>query len=402
MVKKFLLLFLYLLSLTLNAHAAEFVTPNHRVDTRLIIRSNSSVSSTEIGELRHGDRLPYIQSVPWWHEVQLDNGITGFVSKGYSTVVDIPASVANDELRLHFLAVGAGSCTLIECPGTNSTPMLVDCGSHWTTTSKTRNTPAEAQQYIQNILSNYNNRVNLVTSHADFDHYTYIPIVLSNTQVLNYWMGGDEADYSSGDYPNFLSNLRSSGTNIHTNIGSYHTPLDTPEPTLSCGNANTYVLTHNAGNTKNSGSLVLLIENGDFTVVITGDATGDTEDAIINNYNGIIKATVISASHHGSSTHQSNSQPWIENIQPNAVIYSSGQNFQHPRCASVNRYHEHLSVAPTHQVQCDSTASSITVDSSLAEYMTEASGTVVIRSNGRSPFFVSCEEDTGCNGAINH
>ena len=175
-----------------------------------------------------------------------------------------------------------------------------------------------------------------------------------------------------------------------------------PVSGLSCGTASTYILTVNNPTSKNANSLVLMLEHGDFTVIFTGDAEGVTEDRIRQNYAGQLKASVLVGSHHGSSTHRSNSAEWAKAVAPKMSIFSSGYQFGHPKCASVARYRQHLSGAPAHPTQCDSTAASKTTKSVHAEYMTETNGTVTVTTNGRSPMRVTCSLTPECNGAINY
>jgi beta-lactamase superfamily II metal-dependent hydrolase len=76
-----------------------------------------------------------------------------------------------------------------------------------------------------------------------------------------------------------------------------------------------------------------LLEYGDFTAIFAGDAEGVTEDRI--NYPAGLKASVLVGSHHGSSTHRSNSSEWVNAVAPKMSVFSSGYQFQHPKCASV-------------------------------------------------------------------
>jgi beta-lactamase superfamily II metal-dependent hydrolase len=54
--------------------------------------------------------------------------------------------------------------------------------------------------------------------------------------------------------------------------------------------------------------------------VFTGDAEGETEAQAINNFDSALKATIITARHHGASTFASNSQDWATAMAPEVLI----------------------------------------------------------------------------------
>ena len=72
--------------------------------------------------------------------------------------------------------------------------------------------------------------------------------------------------------------------------------------------------------------------------------------AAINNFDSALKATVITASHHGASTFASNSQDWATAMAPEVLISSAGNRFFHPRCAATNRFNS-LATTKTHDVR---------------------------------------------------
>lgn len=384
--------------------ALDLLIPSDRVVNRLNVRVSPTTQSATIAKLGPGQSAQYIESVPSWHQIRLNDGRVGFVSKQYSRVIIGNGGKAQDDLKIHFISIGAGTCTLVECPGENTTPLMIDCGSHWVKDSHQRLTPEEVKNYITPILHKYGNKVNLVTSHADYDHYTYIPTVLKGIDIGQYWMGGLESDYGSLGFPEWLGTLKQTATTIHNGLeANSFTPLDAPINTaLSCGDADTYILTNGIGDNKNSKSLVIMLDYKDFSIIFTGDAEGSTENQILNNYDELIKATVLVGSHHGASTHKSNHTKWINTLTPKVSIFSTGWNFKHPKCEVTERYQSHLAPAPNHKTQCNSTETGEKDTTNKAEYVTEAVGTIVLWSDGTSPMGVTCSNDTGCNGFINH
>ena len=73
----------------------------------------------------------------------------------------------------------------------------------------------------------------------------------------------------------------------------------------------------------NSDSLVLKLQTGKHSIIMTGDATNITTDRIIKNYAknpDFLKCTVITADHHGAKTHGSNGLRWIKVSSPQLKI----------------------------------------------------------------------------------
>jgi competence protein ComEC len=284
-----------------------------------------------------GAGLPLVGSMPLWYEVQLPDGTRGFVSKAWTTVVRALAARQPDEMRLHFLNVGAGTCTVVECPGPNAPPMLVDCGSGGVSADGL--TREQAAAYVQNVLSQHATTPNVVLSHGDIDHYAYMPSVLPTTRAQHIWQGGEAADYGSHGFPAWIAAQEQNGAHLHSGFEPHwHNDRQPLGEHLSCGLANTFALTVQTGSSKNAQSLVLMLEYEDFTAVLTGDAEGSTEARVSTNYDDTIQATVLTTSHHGANTNGSNSLAWANAVAPTVLISSAGRRFGHPRCAAVARF----------------------------------------------------------------
>jgi beta-lactamase superfamily II metal-dependent hydrolase len=101
------------------ASSQDLVTPADRVSTHVNVRATAHVTAAEISQLTIGAAVPLVRSLPGWYEVQLLDGQSGFVSKAWTTVSRALIPRQQDELRIHFLDIGAGTCTVVECPGTN-------------------------------------------------------------------------------------------------------------------------------------------------------------------------------------------------------------------------------------------------------------------------------------------
>jgi competence protein ComEC len=388
---------------SLHAQTQETVVPSDRVTTFVHIRSAPRASSTERGRLQIGDSLPLIQSVPRWYEVRLPDGTTGFVGKAWTTVTHPLTARAENELRIHFLNIGTGTCTVVECPGPSAPPMIVDCGSLGRSDDDL--TSDETRTYVQTILAG--RQPNVVISHANRDHYSYIADILASSEADHIWQGGVSSEYVSDDFPTWINKQEMAGATIHVGLPDHwHNDGQPIGAELSCGTANTYVLTMNTGDSKNAQSLVLMIEpaaHTEFTAILTGDAEGVTESQAVNNFANNLKATVVAGSHHGANTHGSNGASWITATAPDVVIFSAGERFGHPRCAAVDRITTSKQTLE-HEVRCgvSNTAYGPITRTRRAHYMTAVSGTVIVASDGHSPMSLHCTRTAECGVKIAH
>ncbi len=385
------------------AAAQDQVVPSDRVTNFVKVREDSSSDSPKIGELRPGQSLPLIRSVPRWHEVRLADGMPGFVSKSWTRVVPTPLGGA-DDLVIHFLSVGAGTCTLVECPGADAPPMLIDCGSTSGSGGDMALELDEATPLIQGILSNHTAAPNVVLTHGHEDHYNWIPTILADRMIGHFWRGGVADRYSLADFPTWLDEQSIDDERLHEGFEpDWHNDGEPIGDELSCGLASTFVLNVNTVGSTSANSLMLMIEYGDFTAIFPGDAPGITEDKARANFAGALKATVLAGSHHGASSHNSNDQDWADATAPEVVVYSSGTRHGHPRCDAVGSYNNHLATVSSHPTHCNDTSTYSArqiSDTARAEYVTDVQGTVVVSTSGQSPLTLTCDGATGCNEQI--
>lgn len=388
---------------------ADWVVPTDRVVNRVVVREAPTSDATDIGSLRPGQRLAWIQDVPRWREVRLGDGQRGFVTKSWTEVIEATAPAAA-EIAIHFLATGTGSCAIVECPGPEAPPMIVDCGSLGR--SETDVDTDAARDYIAGILDlRPDTRPNLVLSHPDRDHHNLIPDVLRR-QVDQIWMGGDPAGYSAAGFDNWLSDQVAGGATVHDDS---HIPPDfhndqQPVESLSCGEASTFILTANTGTAPNARSIVLEVEHGEFSAIFTGDATGETEARTMANYDNAVNTTVLTGSHHGADTHGSNgtssqSSAWREMTRPKILVYQSGTRFGHPRCTVTDSFDDFTVETAPHPFHCglrNGSMPEVARDQIVneAKYATERNGTIVIRSDGETFVRVDCEQTPQCASTL--
>lgn len=383
--------------------AASIVVPADRVTTGVRVREN--IDSKHPSQfLNKGESAEYIKSIPRWHKVKLDNGYTGYVSKSWTKLINALQDKKKDEIRIHTLPIGAGTCVLVECPGENTSPMILDCGS-FGPSSRTNSDMTEVgvKSYIDPILNKYSKEPNVFISHADKDHHDWIDDILGTRKLGEVWLGGKSENYKIDDFNTWLKSRESEGTKVIKDLEPHWHNDGYPLDSVSCGDASLFVLTVNStkrtDSPKNGNSLVLSIEHNEFVATFPGDAEGPTEQKAISNFNGAVKTTLLHSSHHGAWTHGSNNtkkgvsskSDWPSYTSPEIVIHSAGKSYSHPRCEAVEEYEGYLSNVNNHDFRCG-TASYEYDNSSTdkAHYVTEVNGVIIVTTDGKSPAHIQC------------
>ena len=382
---------------------ADLVVPKDRDGQDVDIHAAADSGSAELGSLAPGEFRQVHGGTSHWYEIRMSDGTPGFVSKRATTLIRTPPARDIDELRIHYLNVGSGACTIIECPGADAPPMIVDCGSVGNFTFDLEG--VEATGYVASVLAAHDTAPNVVISHPHTDHYDLIPEILGEVQADNIWLGGNESGYRFAGFPDWRAAQVSGGAEVHANHpADFHNDQDPMDPqVLGCGLADVYTLTVNSGDGPNPNSHVMEIRYNDFGATFTGDAERITEEQADANHDGNVKTTVLSASHHGASSHGSNNSDWIEATDPEIVVFSSGPLFGHPRCNVTARYDPTLAAAPAHATHCgDNTGFRRDNDTRIAKYVTATNGLIVITTDGSPPARLFCDGQTSCSTEIDH
>lgn len=146
----------------------------------------------------------------------------------------------------------------------------------------------------------------------------------------------------------------------------------------------------------NADSIVLLVDNLDFQVVLTGDATLNTETAILARYPAAwLDVDMLKIGHHGSST-TSTGADWLAAVRPEIAVVSAspGNSYDHPRQTVIEAVEDTHSTGP-HRMRwgwsvCNRAHYADLSAYDGAVYSTANSGTEVVTSGG-SGFQVSTE-----------
>jgi hypothetical protein len=248
------------------------------------------------------------------------------------------------DFEVVFMDAGQGDCTLIVYPDGSLT--LVDCGS-------TKSGGAALGPIKEVIDRKFSKKefFTMVLTHPDEDHYN----LLYKLDVERYldaggpvaaYYGGDidlyqnEKDGKEGDYTyDLLKHIEEHG---HAYPPPNNTSIE-PDELLSRAGVNVTILAANctgnpadrSGKKKNTNSIVLLVEYQGAKIFLMGDAFIATENFItksFKNANALSRLkkqrdehVILKMGHHGSTT--STSKEWVELIQPDVIVVSSGTKY---------------------------------------------------------------------------
>ena len=113
----------------------------------------------------------------------------------------------------------------------------------------------------------------------------------------------------------------------------------------------------------NLNSLVMRIEYGDFSMMLTGDAEIPTEEGILKRHAiGELRCRILKAGHHGSKT--SSCESFLQAVDADDVLISCGENndYHDPHPSVLNRYKAH----------------------EMNYYRTDKNGTITVRTDGKN------------------
>lgn len=263
-------------------------------------------------------------------------------------------------LEMHFIKVGQGDSTLITCP--NGYTILVDCGA----TSEAN--PYRVRKYLRKQIGYPQNKAidALVISHPDADHYNMIPYVLKDVSVGKVVIVGQKSEYGSLAYwtnsekrtrrfSDWLDGVDDGRLVVidGDDIDDDNTPSDLFETRAT----EVWVLAADAedttvGSEKNTRSIVMMVSHGNFDAMLTGDATRDTEIAVMAAFDtGWLDVELLKMGHHGSLS-TSTSVQWANTVKAEVCLASAAYRrvYGHPHVGLRERLELHATSAPAHRM----------------------------------------------------
>ncbi len=217
-----------------------------------------------------------------------------------------------DDMEIHFIDVGQGDSTLIKC-GNQS--MLIDAADDSKGTA------------IQNYLEKQGiEKLDyLILTHPDLDHIGGAPVIITKFDIDTVFMSDFKKDNET--YRKLIQSLDDKRLKWSTpEVGS----------TYSLGSGTITIIGPNQTyDDPNNASVSLLVQNGNHSVIFTGDAEETAEEDMLKS--GInIDADIYHVGHHGSKT--SSSEAFLDAITPTYAMVSclEGNSYGHPHAQTLN------------------------------------------------------------------
>lgn len=266
-------------------------------------------------------------------------------------------------MTFEFLDVGMGDATFVMMgANTKSTQemALIDFGLQPFTKFKVGRD--DAAVYLVRTIGELSKQRQLANpqidhvfiTHPDRDHYNEIVKLINRTDYPNYFgktlkIGKLTIGGNANEYTNFSEILKAVvdqnsyilDNNCHSTINGDGTVV--PLFTFVKGAVKVYLLSANypsrASDDANQKSLCLMFETGGNKMIFMGDAEGQVEANIIENFKGakagFLNAYGLKLGHHGSKA--GTTQEWINAVKPSAIFATGDFVWAHPYCEPINR-----------------------------------------------------------------
>ncbi len=262
-------------------------------------------------------------------------------------------------LEIHFINVGQGDSTLVVGP-TGET-VLVDTGDF-------RDDGAYVIDYLR---SRGIDRIDaLVTTHADADHIGGHAAVIEHFETEGAGVGAvydPGVAASTATYDRYLDAVERHDVPLYRTLASDRIPLDGARVTV-LGPPQPYL----ADGERNENSIVLRVEFGRTSALLTGDAGPAEEPYLVENHEEALDVTLLKVGHHGSRS--STSTALLNAATPKAAVVSSAYDsrYGHPHEEVLGRLASRS--IPTYWTATHGTVVA-TSDGTVVEVATQAAAT---------------------------
>lgn len=243
-----------------------------------------------------------------------DDSSTDNSAAGKSTAANTTTSVGGN-MEVHFIDVGQGDSTLIECDGEY---MLVDAGQN--------DQGLVLWDYLQEQGATHLKYA--IGTHPDADHIGGLDVVLYRCDVDTVIM--PDVEHDTKTYDDVIQTMKNKS-------------LERTDPVVgdvyTLGSATFTIVAPNkdyGSDDMNDWSVGILLQNGDDRFLLIGDAETEAEDDIVAN--GIdISADVYKVAHHGSNT--GTTDALLAAVNPTYAVISCGadNSYGHPHGSVLNK-----------------------------------------------------------------
>lgn len=243
-----------------------------------------------------------------------------FYEKFDTVFYTTPKCINSDITQVHFIDVGQGDAIAIRFK--NNKTMLVDSG--------TGDYKEKLINYLDNIVLKDSKTIDyLVLSHPDADHITNMNVIIDRYTIKSFYSPNLNLLKTQGHYEELdvlLTNLQSKNIPILNNSSANKLSMDNISITWL------YPFYDNNLKIESSNNLspVIIIEEDNKKIMLSGDIDSSIETMLINTYDeSVLDIDVLKLAHHGSKN--STSYEFLKATSPDYVIASVGENnYGHP------------------------------------------------------------------------
>lgn len=240
--------------------------------------------------------------------------ITTVSGKSDRSIAD---TVATREMKVTFLDVGQGDCTIVQTEGHN---MLIDAGNN-----------DQGESVVAYLLKNGIDTLDyLILTHPDADHIGGADDVLENIDVQMVLMPDVANDTIT--YLEVIDDIKEFNIQIvYPRVGEIFT-LGDAEFTVLCPDEELVDQSD-----LNSSSVGIKLNHGINSFVMCGDAEEQSEETMAKHFGSELECDVLKCGHHGSST--ATSDEFLKATDPTWAVISCGVDNQygHPHWETIEK-----------------------------------------------------------------
>ena len=240
-----------------------------------------------------------------------------FLSENASENISIEETVAAGEMKVWFLDVGQGDCTIIQ---TNEGCMMVDAGNNeW----GNEVTAFLEEQGIEKL--DY-----LILTHPDADHIGGADDVLETVEVDKVLM--PEVENDTMTYEEVVNDIEQFGIEVIYPEVEETYGLGDAEFTILCPDASLI-----SKDDLNGSSVGIKLVHGKNSFVLCGDAEEKSELTMAEYFGESLACDVLKCGHHGSST--ATTDEFLQMTDPTWAVISCGEgnSYGHPHAEVLSK-----------------------------------------------------------------